>query len=216
MIITIDGPAGAGKSTAAKALAQRLGFEYLDTGAMYRAVTLAGLRAGIDLHDQEALGRLVAGMCLDLTGGRVILNGEDVTSQIRAKEVTTATIPVADSPIVRQRLGEMQRTLAAGRNMVCEGRDQGTLVFPDAVCKFFLVADPTERARRRQRDMMARGETVPWEELLAAQEVRDERDAARAIAPMVPAPDAIRLDSTGLSLEEVVARMEQEVRRRLE
>ncbi len=216
MIITIDGPAGAGKSTAAKALAQRLGFEYLDTGAMYRAVTLAGLRAGIDLRDQEALGRLLAGMCLDLTGGRVILNGEDVTSQIRAKEVTTATSPVADSPIVRQRLGEMQRALAAGRNMVCEGRDQGTLVFPDAVCKFFLVADRTERARRRQRDMMARGETVPWEELLAAQEVRDQRDTARAIAPMVPAPDAIRLDSTGLSLEEVVARMEQEVRRRLE
>jgi cytidylate kinase len=215
MIITIDGPAGAGKSTAAKALAQRLGFEYLDTGAMYRAVTFAGLRAGIDLSDQEALGRLLAGMHLEICGGRVILNGEDVTGPIRTKEVTKATSLVADSPVVRQHLGELQRQAAMGRNMVCEGRDQGTLVFPDAICKFFLVADPTERARRRQRDMMARGETVPWEELVAAQEMRDQRDADRAIAPMVPAPDAIHLDSTGLSLEEVVARMEREVRRRL-
>jgi cytidylate kinase len=215
MIITIDGPAGAGKSTAARALAQRLGFEYLDTGAMYRAVTLAGLRAGIDLADQEALARLVAGMRLDMAGGRVVLNGEDVTTAIRAKDVTTATSVVADSPVVRQRLGELQRAMAAGRNMVCEGRDQGTLMFPDAACKFFLVADPTERARRRQRDITARGETVPWEELLAAQEVRDRRDADRAIAPMVPAADAIHLDSTGLSLDEVVTRMEQEIRRRL-
>ncbi len=215
MIITIDGPAGAGKSTAAKALAQRLGFEYLDTGAMYRAVTLAGLRAGIDLGDQEALARLVAALRLDVSGGRVVLNGEDVTGAIRAKEVTTATSVVADNPVVRQRLGELQRATAAGRNMVCEGRDQGTLVFPDAACKFFLVADPNERARRRQRDMTARGESVPWEELLAAQEVRDRRDADRAIAPMVPAPDAVHLDSTGLSLDEVVTRMEREVRRRL-
>ena len=215
MIITIDGPAGAGKSTAAKALAQRLGFEYLDTGAMYRAVTLAGLRAGIDLADQEALARLVAGMHLDMAGGRVVLNGEDVTAAIRAKEVTTATSVVADSPVVRRRLGELQRATAACRNMVCEGRDQGTLVFPDAVCKFFLIADPDERARRRQRDMTARGESVPWEELLAAQEARDRRDADRAIAPMIPAPDAIHLDSTGLSLDAVVTRMEREVRRRL-
>lgn len=215
MIVTIDGPAGAGKSTAAKVLAQRLGFEYLDTGAMYRAVTLAGLRAAIDLGDQEALGRLLAGLRLDMAGGRVMLNGEDVTSQIRAKEVTTATSSVADSPVVRQRLGEWQRALAAGRNVVCEGRDQGTLVFPDAICKFFLVADPNERARRRQRDMTARGETVPWGELLAAQEARDQRDADRAIAPMIPAADAIHLDSTGLSLDDVVSRMEREVRQRL-
>jgi cytidylate kinase len=213
MIITIDGPAGAGKSSTAKALAARLGFEYLDTGAMYRTVTLAGLRAGIDLRDQDALARLLAGLHLEMPPGRVILNGEDITSLIRTAEVTAASGAVADSPVVRRRLVELQRQIAAGRNMVCEGRDQGTIVFPQAAYKFFLVADAAERARRRQREMAARGETVSWEDLLRAQEARDRRDAARDIAPMVPAADAIVLDSTHLSLEEVVAHLEREVRR---
>src|SRR5262245_18143357 len=142
MIVTIDGPAGSGKSSAARMLAGRLGFEYLDTGAMYRAVTLAALRAGLDLRDQEALARLLDGLVLDMPPGRVILGGEDVSGAIRTAEVTEASKPVADIPVVRRRLVGMQRTIAAGRDMVCEGRDQGTLVFPDAACKFFLVADP--------------------------------------------------------------------------
>src|SRR5437660_5021112 len=178
MIVTIDGPAGAGKSTAAKALARRLGFEFLDTGAMYRAVTLAALRAGCDLDDEQALARLVAGLTLEMPPGRVVLGGEDVTDRIRTPEVTVGTFKVASSPAVRRRLGELQRALAAGRNVVCEGRDQGTIVFPDAACKFFLVADPVERARRRHREMLARGETTPWEDVLAAQQARDARDAA--------------------------------------
>jgi len=215
MIITIDGPAGAGKSSAAKELARRLGFEFLDTGAMYRAVTLAALRAGASLSDQAALEKVMADFRLEMPPGRVILNNEDVTREIRAGPVTAASGAVADSPIVRRLLGEMQRQIAAGRNMVSEGRDQGTIIFPDAECKFFLIADPLERARRRQRDMAGRGEVVPWNEVLEAQELRDSRDRERDLAPMIPAPDAILLDSTQLTLEQVVERMEQEVRRRI-
>src|SRR5437870_2513203 len=147
MIITIDGPAGAGKSSAARALAQRLGFEFLDTGAMYRAVTLAGLRAGADLANQDALRALLDNLQLEMTPGHIVVNGEDVTGAIRSPEVTAASGAVASSALVRQRLVDMQRRLAAGRNIVCEGRDQGTIVFPDAACKFFLSADPAERAR---------------------------------------------------------------------
>jgi cytidylate kinase len=213
MIVTIDGPAGAGKSSAAKALARRLGFEFLDTGAMYRAVALAALRAGLDLHDHAALARLVGTLTLDMPPGRVLLNGEDVTAAIRTPEVTAATSPVADSKPVRQHLVGLQRAIAAGRNMVCEGRDQGTVVFPDAARKFFLKADPVERARRRQREMEARGEAVDFEAVLRAQQERDRRDAARDLAPMVPAEDAILLDSTSLTLAQVVDLMEGEVRR---
>lgn len=213
MIVTIDGPAGAGKSTAARALARRLHFEFLDTGAMYRAVTLAGLRAGINLADESALRPLLAALHLEMPGDQVLLNGADVTGQIRTAAVTAASGAVASSPVVRQHLVGLQRRIAAGRNMVCEGRDQGTVVFPDAACKFFLVADPVERARRRQREMAARGEPVSVEDVLRAQEERDRRDAARDIAPMKPAPDAILLDTTQLTLDQVVDHMEEAVRR---
>jgi cytidylate kinase len=213
MIVTIDGPAGAGKSSAARALAQRLGFEFLDTGAMYRAVALAALRAGLDLHDQAGLALLLDALTLDMPPGRVLLNGEDVTTAIRTREVTAATSPVADSLVVRRHLVALQRAIAAGRDMVCEGRDQGTVVFPDAARKFFLKADPVERARRRQREMDARGETTDFDALLRAQQERDRRDAARDLAPMVPADDAVVLDSTHLDLVQVVDLMESEVRR---
>jgi cytidylate kinase len=214
MIVTLDGPAGAGKSSAAKALATRLGFEYLDTGAMYRGVTLAVLRAGIDPCDQQGLFRLLGELTLEMPPGRVLMNGEDVTQEIRSVKVTHASGRVADSSVVRRQLVNLQRAKASGRDIVCEGRDQGTVVFPDAACKFFLVADPHERARRRQREMAARGEVFSWDEVLQAQEERDRRDAARDLAPMVPAADAIILDTTRLSLDEVVDRMEQEVRKR--
>ena len=215
MIVTIDGPAGAGKSTAARALAQRLGFDYLDTGAMYRAVTLAALHLEIKPGDEAGLKQLLERFELQMPAGRVIVNGTDVTDQIRAVRVTEASAAIADSPAVRARLVRLQRQIASGRNMVCEGRDQGTIVFPEAVCKFFLVADPHERARRRQKDLERRGEQVPWPELLAAQEARDLRDKNRGLAPMVPAVDAIHLDSTGLGLDEVIDRMEAEFRCRL-
>ena len=214
MISTIDGPAGAGKSSAAKALAQRLGFEFLDTGAMYRSVALAALRAGVALRDQESLARLLASFRLEMSPGHAVLDGEDVTDYIRTSEVTAATGAVADSPVVRRRLGEMQRAIAATRRMVCEGRDQGTIVFPDAFCKFFLSAAVEERARRRLAEMASRDEPADAASLRAAIEARDRDDAGRGLAPMVAAADAVLLDSTGLSLKEVVDRMEAEVRRR--
>jgi cytidylate kinase len=213
MIVTIDGPAGAGKSSAARTLAQRLGFEFLDTGAMYRAVTLAALRASIDRHDQEALGRLLDGMNLELPPGLTLMNGEDITKLIRTAEVTAASGQIADSQVVRRQLVQWQRQIAAGRDMVCEGRDQGTIVFPDAACKFFMVADPLERARRRQREMASRGEIMDLQAVLQGQEERDRRDAARDLAPMVPAPDAHILDTTHLNMDQVVEHMEREVRR---
>jgi cytidylate kinase len=214
MIITIDGPAGAGKSSAAHALAERLGFEFLDTGAMYRSVALAALRAGVDLMNQEATAALVANLRLELPGSRVLLNGEDVSAAIRTVEVTAATGAAADSPVVRRRLAELQRAIAAGRDMVCEGRDQGTVVFPDAACKFFLVADPEERARRRVRQHEERGDTVDFAAILAGIQERDRRDAGRDIAPMRPADDAVVLDSTELNLAQIVDRMEAECRSR--
>jgi cytidylate kinase len=159
--------------------------------------------------------QLVESLRLEMPpGGRVLLDGEDVTALIRTREVTAATGPVADSPAVRRRLARMQRTIAAGRDMVCEGRDQGTIVFPDAACKFFLVADPVERARRRQCEMAARGEAVEFEQVLREQDIRDQRDAARDLAPMKPAEDAVLLDSTRLNPEQVVEAMAAEVRRR--
>ena len=215
MIVTIDGPAGAGKSTAARMLAARLGFDFLDTGAMYRAVTLAGLRVRCDLADREAIERWLDTMRLEMPPGQVLVNGEDVTAPIRSPEVTAASGAVASSPVVRQKLVQWQRHLAEGRNIVCEGRDQGTVVFPLAPCKFFLFADPEERARRRHRELSARGETIPCAEILKAQLERDARDASRTIAPMVPALDAILLDSTHLTLEQVVVQMEQEVRNKI-
>ena len=135
---------------------------------MYRAVTLAALRGGVDVSDPQAVQRLLDELRLEMSPGRVLLNGEDVSQKIRAGTVTAASGAVADSPVVRRRLVEWQRQIAAGRNMVCEGRDQGTVVFPEAERKFFLVAQPEERARRRQRDMAARGEDVAWDEVLNA------------------------------------------------
>jgi cytidylate kinase len=213
MIITIDGPAGAGKSSAARELARRLGFEVLDTGAMYRAVTLAALGAGIDVRDQAAVSALLPNLRIAMPPGRVILGGDDVTSAIRTADITAASGPVADNPAVRRHLVESQRAIAAGRNLVSEGRDQGTVVFPEAACKFFLIAEAVERARRRQREMAARCESLDLQAILQAQEARDRRDAARDLAPMKPAADALVVDSTHLTLDEVVDLMERSVRR---
>jgi cytidylate kinase len=215
MIVTIDGPAGAGKSSAARALARRLGFEYLDTGAMFRAVALAGRRAGVRLDDEAGLRVLLASLRLEMPAGCVLLDGEDVSHLIRTPEISAGSSVVAASAVVRPRLAELQRQIAAGRNMVCEGRDQGTVVFPDAGCKFFLTADPDERFRRRLDELQQRGQQVHAEALRRQQQERDERDAHRELAPMRPADDAVLLDSTDQTLEQVVERMELEVRRRL-
>jgi cytidylate kinase len=181
---------------------------------MYRAVALAALRAGVAPDDATGLAVLVAGLRLEMPPGRVVLGGEDVTAAIRTPEVSAASSAVAAVPAVRRRLVELQRQIAAGRDLVAEGRDQGTVVFPDAACKFFLTADAAARARRRRDELAARGERHELADVLRAQEERDRRDAARDLAPMRPADDALVLDTTTLTPEQVVDRMEAEVRRR--
>ena len=215
MIVTIDGPAGAGKSTAARALARALGFEFLDTGAMFRAVALAAMRAGVPLTDEAGLSRLLSEVRLEMVGGRVSLDGEDVSGHIRTPELSAGSSVVAASAVVRPRLASLQREIVLGRRFVCEGRDQGTVVFPDAPCKFFLTADAEERLRRRAEDFRGRGTAIEIDSLRREQAERDHRDSHRALAPLRPAPDAILVDSTGRTLEEVVSLMEGEVRRRI-
>lgn len=213
MIVTIDGPAGSGKSTAARGLAVRLGFDYLDTGAMYRAVAVALARRGIDLSNLAAVEAVLADLRIEMPPGRVLLNGEDVSETIRTPEASQGASKVAVIPAVRRFLAAEQRRTAQGRSIVCEGRDQGTFVFPDAGCKIFLTADPRARAERRHHELLARGERVTFESVLAAQQERDARDASRNLAPMIPADDAIILDTTGLTADGVLARLEEVVRR---
>ncbi len=213
MIVTIDGPAGAGKSSAARELARRLGFEFLDTGGMYRAVSFALLRDGIDESDPAALEAWLPTLRLEVPPGVVRLDGEDIAGRIRTPEITALASRLAAVPAVRRYLVGLQRAVAVGRDLVCEGRDQGTVVFPEAERKFFLVADPRERARRRHAELRSRGIQVSLDEVIRAQDERDARDAGRDLAPMRPAPDAVILDSTRLTPDEVVGRMEAEVRR---
>lgn len=207
MIITIDGPAGAGKSSAARSLAQRLGFHFLDTGAMYRAVTLAAHERGVDLRDSNALERLAASLRIELTDSAVLLDGRDVTCEIRTFHVTTDTRYAADHPSVRAKLVQLQRAAAAGKNVVTEGRDQGTVVFPHAACKIFLTASEEVRAFRRYEDLLARGEQVTYDDVLAKQHFRDELDRTRPVGALIKADDAIELNTDGMSHEQVVERL---------
>lgn len=214
MIVTIDGPAGAGKSSVAKALARRLGFHFLDTGAMYRAVVVAALRRGVDWNDEPGLVELAERMSLEMTDDAVWLDGDDVSTAIRALEIGGLIHFVADSPNVRRNLVERQRQIASAADFVTEGRDQGTVAFPNAECKIFLTATPEERARRRVRDLASLGEEARFEEVLAAQNERDRRDAIRPVGALVRADDAIDVLTDGLTHEQVVDRLEELVRAR--
>jgi CMP/dCMP kinase len=212
MIITIDGPAGAGKSSVARALARRLGFRFLDTGAMYRAVALAGMRRGIDWDWPAELARIAREVEIRVDGERICLDGEDVSEAIRTTDVTAVTRYAADNPQVREHLVALQRAVAGQQNIVTEGRDQGTVVFPQAECKIFLTASAQERARRRLGDLQSQGEPATFEQVLAAQERRDREDATRAVGPLLPAADAVQVCTDGMTLEQVVARLESLVR----
>ncbi len=208
MIITIDGPAGAGKSSAARTLATRLGFRFLDTGAMYRAVALAALDRNLGWDDPEALAQLAAELSIEVSEEQVLLDGCDVTDQIRTFEITSLTHYAADNPGVRHVLVELQRRAVAGLDVVTEGRDQGTVVFPQAECKVFLTASDEQRAQRRFEDLVARGEKVTFEEVLAKQQRRDMRDRSREVGPLVQAADATEVVTDGMSPKEVVDALE--------
>ena len=212
LIITIDGPAASGKSTVARLLARKLGASFLDTGAMYRAVTLAAMRAGVDLNDEQKL--------LDITqtcefqfsvkAGKttVRIDNTDITEQIRSPEVTANARYIAAAPGVREKLVQMQRQFAAGRHkIVTEGRDQGTVAFGDADIKFYLTADSAERARRRQADLQEKGGAGSIEQIQKAIEERDKSDESRAVGPLKPAEDAIVVDTTNMSIEQVVEKL---------
>lgn len=213
LTIAIDGPAGAGKSTVAQIVAQRLGFVYIDTGAMYRAVTLLALREAMDLGSEAELSSLVQRADIRLenregeTKPRVMLNGEDVTGEIRSPEVSRHVSLVAQVPDVRKQMVELQRQMGEAGGVVMDGRDIGTHVFPRAEIKIFLTASIEERAMRRGKELQEKGYPVDWEKLKAEICSRDQMDTEREIAPLIQAPDAILLDTTSLDIEGVVNRI---------
>ena len=213
MIVTIDGPAGAGKSTVAKRLAERLGFCYLDTGAMYRAVAWAGLRQQIDWHDEASVQQLADNTSIDWTEDRILLDGEDVSDAIRTNEVTAAVGRAADNQAVRRWLVRLQRSAAEGVSLVTEGRDQGSVAFPDAACKIFLVAKAEERARRRVEDFRLRGENLEFDKVLADIISRDRADESRPIGALVKPDGANLRRHRRPHIDDVVDRLEEIVRR---
>jgi cytidylate kinase len=213
-VIAVDGPAGAGKSTASRGLAERLGFAHVDTGAMYRAVGVVAAERGVALDDAAALARLVDGLALAFPGGRVVADGRDVTVAIRTTAAGDLASRVSTQPVVRERLVALQRALGASGRVVMEGRDIGTVVFPDAALKFYLTADAPTRAARRARELRAAGVAVDEAALARDLEERDRRDAGRAHSPLRPAPDAVVVDTTPMALAAVVELMAREARAR--
>ena len=211
-IVAIDGPAGAGKSTVARRVAVSLGFAFVDTGAIYRTVALAALKEQIELHDGAALAAMTTRLKMHFEtkqdGNLVFLEGEDVTANIRSREVSTAASEVSKHSALRANLLDTQRLLASqGAGAVLEGRDIGTVVFPNAQTKIFLDASEHERATRRAAELRGKGESVDFEELLQEIRERDERDRSRDVAPLKPAEDAEIIDTTGLSIDDVVQRI---------
>ena len=216
-VVTIDGPAGAGKTSVARALAERLGFALLDSGALYRAVALVALERGVALDDDATLEAIARTLAIRFEPAdsfqRCWLDGRDVTAAIRERRVGDAASRVSARPAVRAALLGLQRRVAEGRGVVAEGRDMGTVVFPEAPVKFFLTASAEERARRRSEQLRRSGvAAVSQGEVQKEQEVRDQRDSQREAAPLRAASDAVAVDTTALSEEEVVARIERTVR----
>lgn len=211
MIVTIDGPAGSGKSTVAKIIAIRYNFIYLDTGAIYRSLAYLAKSLGIDVEDEERILPIIPGMNIDFVkvgdSQRVLLNGVDVTLEIRTEEIGMLASKVSRHKGVRKSLLDFQRSFKEKGDIVAEGRDTGTVVFPEADIKVFLTASAEERARRRWKELMERGIEEDLEKILESIKRRDEQDSSRDIAPLIPAEDAVIIDTTNLSIEEVVERI---------
>ena len=216
MIVTIDGPAGSGKSTAARGLADRLGFDYIDTGAMYRAVAHSCLAADIDSTDRGSVTKRAAQLRIDFDGQDVLLDGVNISAALRSPSISEAASRVAQHPGVRAEMVRQQQAMVRERDLVTEGRDQGTEVFPDAECKFFLEASAEVRAVRRQEELLSRGVNVPLEETLEQIRQRDHRDRTREISPLRPAGDANVVDASELDADGALDRFEAHVRRCLE
>jgi cytidylate kinase len=216
IVVAIDGPAGAGKSTIARRIADRLGFLYIDTGAMYRAVALWAIETGVAMNDMHRLEQLAVQARIEFMNGAstVFLNGRDVTDAVRQPEVSAAASKVAAAPGVRRALVSQQRAMSAMTSVVMEGRDIGSVVFPEADVKIFLDASTELRAQRRLSDLEASGESADPSEVARAMEERDRRDMTRAESPLVQAPDAVYLDTSGKSIEEVEEALLKIVRER--
>jgi cytidylate kinase len=216
IIVAVDGPAGSGKSTVAQRIATKLGFMYINTGAIYRAVALWAMRLGIDLNDMHRLEQLAKEATIELTAnGRVTLNGEDITEAIHDPTVSVAASKVSVVPGVRRAMLRLQRSMAERSSVVMEGRDIGSVVFPNAQVKIFLDADPQERARRRALELTEQGQAADVETVSGELKDRDDRDRRRSESPLVQAPDAELIDTTGLSLEQVEEAVLRVVRARI-
>lgn len=214
--IAIDGPAGAGKSTIAKAVAKRLGMIYLDTGAMYRSVAYYVLEHGADVNDERAVEALLPGIEMDIRyeNGmqQIYVSGKNVTPYLREPHMSKAASDVSALPCVRYKMVELQREFAASHDVVLDGRDIGTFVLPDANCKFFMTASPEERAKRRLKELTEKGSVCTFEEVLADINKRDYNDSHRAVAPLKQAEDAVRIDTTDMSIEQVTECVERIVK----
>lgn len=203
-VIAIDGPSASGKGTVASRVARALGFHYLDSGALYRLATLAALRANVDLEDESALAQATAGMRVEFRPGSTWLDGEDVTEALRTEEVSAAASRVAARPAVRRALLDRQRGFRRPPGLVADGRDMGSVVFPDAPLKVFLTADVATRAERRHKQLMEKGMYGKMQDVVEELARRDERDASRSVAPLRHYPDAVFLDTTGVSIDAAV------------
>jgi len=203
--IAIDGPSGAGKSTIAKALAEKLYADYIDTGAMYRAVALKAVRVGVDGSDEAELQKMLDATDIDFRGGSIFLDGEDVSGFIRTPEISSEASRLSAFPQVRTKLVALQRAMGERKNVVMDGRDIGTNVFKDARCKLFITARAEERARRRTKELLEKGMPANYEEVLADAKKRDKDDSTRSLNPLVKADDAIEINTDGMGIEEVLA-----------
>ncbi|MDD7391864.1 MAG: (d)CMP kinase [Fusobacterium gastrosuis] len=215
IIVAIDGPAGSGKSTIAKIIADRYSFTYIDTGAMYRMITLYCLDNNIDFEDELAIKNVLDNISLDMQGDKFFLNNKEVTKEIRETRVNENVSKIASIRIVRENLVNLQRKISQGKNVILDGRDIGTVVFPDAQIKIYLIASPEERANRRHRELIQKGTEISYDEVLNSIKERDYIDSTRKESPLMKADDAIELDSTGLKIDEVLDFISKKIEEKL-